>query len=169
MLLRLVLILTLVPLVELAVMAELHHLVADRFGTAAGLGVTLGSVLGSGLLGAYLARRQGLGALMAVREALEKGQFPADALLDGALILVGATLLVTPGLVTDVLGISLLVPWTRRLYRRAALARVRRTLARGQHFVPPSAASAGASWRPPNEQVIIDVTPKAAGPRGPYP
>ena len=66
MLWRLILLLTIVPAVELALLLETHRAAANAWGTGVGLLVTIGSLLLSGVLGAVLARRQGLGAVRAI-------------------------------------------------------------------------------------------------------
>jgi UPF0716 protein FxsA len=73
----------------------------------------------TGFAGAWLARWQGLRTLASAQSALAEGRFPADEVADGGLLLAGGVVLLTPGLVTDALGFALLVPWTRRVLRRA--------------------------------------------------
>ncbi|MFQ6093502.1 MAG: FxsA family protein [bacterium] len=106
MLIKLILLFTLTPLLELALLIEI--------GTRIGVGATLAGVVATGVLGAALAKSQGLGAIRRMREELAAGLLPADALLDGAIILVGGLLLLTPGLITDGCGFVCLIPSTRR-------------------------------------------------------
>lgn len=106
MLLRLVLVLTIVPVVELMLLLEL----AERFSWR----ITLALVVLTGVLGAYLARRQGLKTAARIQAELEAGTVPAGALLDGALILAAGLVLVTPGILTDLVGFALLIPPVRR-------------------------------------------------------
>lgn len=108
----------LVPLIELALLIQLGRLV--------GLWPTLGLIVGTGFLGAWLTRRQGLDALRRMQEELRQQRVPAGPLLDGILILLAGAVLLTPGLLTDVAGFLLLVPACRRLFRD----RVRRRFAR---------------------------------------
>ena len=75
------------------------------------------------ILGAWLVKREGRRAWAALREALSSGRMPHRELADGALVLVGGTLLMTPGFVSDVVGIALVLPLTRPVFRRL-LARV---------------------------------------------
>lgn len=70
------------------------------------------------LLGAALLKREGAAAWLALREALASYRMPSRELADGVLVLVGGTLLLTPGFVTDVLGFFFLLPLTRPLARR---------------------------------------------------
>lgn len=102
---------TAIPLVELWLLVVL--------GRRVGLLPTIALVLFTGALGAYLARTQGLQTLGRIREELDAGRMPAAALLDGLLILVAGAVLLTPGLLTDVFGFSLLLPATRNGLRRA--------------------------------------------------
>src|SRR5262249_218608 len=116
MFLRLFLLLTLVPVVELTILLEVYRGIANTWATGTGPGVLFrfSSIILSGLIGASLVRRQGLAVLRTIRATMARGEFPAHSLVDGALVLVGGTLLLTPGFLTDVAGFTLLVPWTRR-------------------------------------------------------
>lgn len=123
MLIRLLLLFTLVPLVELTLLVEV--------GRRVGMGPTIAVVLITGALGAWLARHQGLSTLARLRAELGRGELPAQTLLDGGLILVAAAVLLTPGFLTDALGFFLLVPAGRRVVRRAVTQRFRRRMASG--------------------------------------
>lgn len=72
--------------------------------------------------GAWLCKREGLGALRRIQENLGRGKLPARDLADGGLILFAGALLVTPGFITDILGLLLLLPPTRAMFRVAVLA-----------------------------------------------
>jgi len=119
-LVRLLVLLVLVPIVELALLIQLGRWV--------GVWPTIGVVVGTGIGGAILARRQGLQAVRRVRDCLAAGSFPGAPLLDGALIVAGGLLLLTPGLITDAVGLALLIPVSRRWIRRALVSRLRRRL-----------------------------------------
>jgi UPF0716 protein FxsA len=80
------------------------------------------------LLGSWLIKREGGRAWQALRTALETGRMPARELADGALILVGGTLMLSPGFVTDALGIVLILPFTRPAARRLLTRVVARRL-----------------------------------------
>ena len=110
MFLRLLLLLTVVPLVELVILLRL----AQRFSWEA----TVALVIVTGILGAWLARREGLKALVRVQTDLAQGVPPVAAVVDGALILAAGLVLVTPGILTDLCGFALLVPPIRRWVRR---------------------------------------------------
>ena len=80
MFLRLLLLFTVVPLIELFLLVKL--------GTVIGIGPTVLIVISTGVLGAFLARRQGLGVLRRISQDLNEGRLPANALIDGLLILI---------------------------------------------------------------------------------
>lgn len=103
---KLFLLFTVVPLIELYLLIE----VGTRIGTEA----TIGIVLTTGLLGAVLAKSEGLRVLRNWQESIAKGQLPKEGVMSSVLVLVGGVLLVTPGVLTDLTGILLLVPPTRR-------------------------------------------------------
>ena len=111
------------PIVEIYVLV--------RVGSVIGALPTIALVIGLSAFGAWLVRHEGLGVLQRVRTALDAGQLPARELLDGALILIGGVLLLTPGFVTDVFGLCCLLPpvrtWLiRALARRALVVASRR-------------------------------------------
>ena len=110
MLARLILLFTVIPIVELIVLIE----IGSRLGTV----VTLLLLLGTALLGAALARHEGLKTLRRVQSKLADGIMPDEELLDGVLILVAGVMLLTPGLLTDVWGVFLLIPASRRIVKR---------------------------------------------------
>jgi UPF0716 protein FxsA len=124
MLLKLILLLTIVPLVELFILVKLAQ--------ATSFLLTICIVLGTGALGAALARIEGLRVLARMQEQLDRGELPADSILDGVLVLLAAALLVTPGLITDACGFLLLIPPTRRLVRDRLKAWVMRRIAVGR-------------------------------------
>jgi UPF0716 protein FxsA len=124
MLLRLVLLFVLTPLVELAILVYL--------GTVIGALYTVLIVVGTGILGAFMARVQGLAALSRIRSSIERGIIPSNELFDGALILAGGLLLLTPGIITDIVGFIVLVPQTRRIIGRWLRSFIRRRIERGE-------------------------------------
>ncbi|HEY7697651.1 MAG TPA: FxsA family protein [Vicinamibacteria bacterium] len=114
----LLLLLLLVPITELALLIEI--------GTRLGTIPTLLLLLATGLLGAILARRQGLSVLRAAKEQMQRGELPAGPIADGVLILFAAILLITPGVLTDCVGFLLLVPAFRNRVKATLLSRFRR-------------------------------------------
>ncbi len=110
MLLRLFLLFTIVPMIELALLIKV--------GQHIGAGSTIAIVILSGIVGASLAKYEGLRTFQAIQNDLAAGRMPADRLVDALLILVAGVLMVAPGFLTDLLGIALLVPPFRALVRR---------------------------------------------------
>ncbi len=94
-----------VPLLELIVLIKL--------GQFAGFWTTLAIVILAGIVGAALARWQGLRVLMRIQDELRAGRIPAAEMLDGLLILIAGVMLLTPGFLSDVFGLLLLLPWVR--------------------------------------------------------
>lgn len=88
-----------------------------QVGVQLGFWTTVALVILTGLVGAALARWQGINTLARINSELAAGRMPAAELSDGAMILVAAALLVTPGFVTDVIGLLLLIPPARKVLR----------------------------------------------------
>ena len=110
MLFRLLLLFVLVPLVELYLLLKLGALI--------GAGPTIAIVIVTGVLGGSMARTQGFAVLRRVRESLNAGILPTDALIDGLFVLAGGLLLLTPGLLTDIVGFLALLPPTREFLKK---------------------------------------------------
>ena len=83
-----------------------------------GLVATIGLVILTGFIGAWLAKQQGSLVKGQIKDRLSQQQMPADLIGDGAMILFAAGLLLTPGLLTDLLGFSLLIPDCRSQYKK---------------------------------------------------
>jgi UPF0716 protein FxsA len=95
--------------------AELYVII--QVGEAIGLWPTLALLLADALLGSFLLKHQGRGAWRRFNEALAQRRFPGKEVVDGLLIVVGGTLLLAPGFITDIFGLILLVPPTRAIVR----------------------------------------------------
>jgi UPF0716 protein FxsA len=121
---RLLLLFTIVPLVELYLLITI--------GGVIGVVPTIAIVVGTGVLGAWLARQQGLAVLRRIQDEMAAGRLPTDALIDGLLVLVAAGMLLTPGLLTDTAGFLLLVPGSRAMVRRTVAAAMARKTQSGQ-------------------------------------
>ncbi|MGQ0624978.1 MAG: FxsA family protein [Sporichthyaceae bacterium] len=119
-----VLALLLVPIIEIFVIVQV--------GRSLGALPTIALLIASAVLGSWLIRREGRRTWTALREKLGSGGMPATELADGALILVGGTLLLTPGFLTDLVGFFLVLPFTRPLARRALVTGARRALFGGR-------------------------------------
>ena len=107
---KLLLLFTLVPLIELALLIKLGQMTS--------LTITIGVVMLTGLVGAHLARREGLKTWTRIQHNINQGISPADDMVDGLLILIAGAVLITPGLLTDLAGFSLLVPAVRKWFKR---------------------------------------------------
>ncbi|HET9442315.1 MAG TPA: FxsA family protein [Acidimicrobiales bacterium] len=102
-----------VPFVELFVLIQVGQLIGAWY--------TIGILVLVSILGTYLVRREGLGVLQRAQAQLRSGQVPGVELVDGAMILFAGALLLTPGFLTDVFGILLLLPPVRSVLRAVAL------------------------------------------------
>ena len=116
----LLVLLIVVPLVEIYVLIQVGQVIGAWWTI---LLLILDSIFGSWLIG-----REGRRAWRALREALDSGRMPAKELADGGLILIGGTMMLTPGFVTDAFGILLILPFTRPLFRRLLTGVVTRRL-----------------------------------------
>lgn len=105
MFIKLLFLFTLVPVIELYVLIEA--------GRQIGVGPTIAMILCTGIAGAYMARSQGFNLINRIQRDLNAGRVPAGEMIDGALILAGGLLLLTPGFCTDLFGFCLLTPFTR--------------------------------------------------------
>ncbi|MGE7272312.1 FxsA family protein [Brevibacillus panacihumi] len=94
---------------------ELWGLIA--VGKVIGGWTTVALVILTGVVGAWLAKQQGLQVFRLVQLQLSRGQMPTETLIDGFLVLVGGILLMAPGFFSDVIGLILLIPYTRMIVR----------------------------------------------------
>ncbi len=109
MLFRILIIFTIIPVIELAVLIKV--------GGAIGTWNTIMIILITGVWGAILAKSQGMLVLQRIREDMAAGIMPTEELFNGALILVGGALLLTPGFVTDFLGLIFMIPQTMSMIK----------------------------------------------------
>ena len=140
-----------VPLVEIYTLVQVGRVIGPWW--------TILLLVADSIVGAWLMKREGRAAWRALNEALRTGRMPARELADGALILVGGTLMLTPGFVSDLVAFVLILPLTRPLARRL-LTRViaRRMLAGGPGggfaagfgpgFGPGYSSGPGQTYRP---------------------
>lgn len=106
MLLKLFLAFTLIPVIEIFLLVQISHILGPL--------AAIILVIGTGFLGANLAKIQGAQTILRIRENLRQGIMPGDDVVDAFLILLAGILLITPGILTDIAGILLLVPGTRQ-------------------------------------------------------
>jgi len=110
----------LVPIAEIFVLIQV--------GQAIGPWWTVLLLVTMSVLGAWLVRREFRNTWSALRAALQSGRLPSSELADAGLVVVGGTLLLTPGFLTDVVGLAMLLPLTRPLFRRMLLALLTRRM-----------------------------------------
>ena len=147
---RLLIMVIIIPLVELYLLAAV--------GSRVGLFATLMLVILTGAWGAYLAKSQGYSILAKIQAELATGRVPATELIDGLLVLIGGIVLLTPGILTDLVGFALMVPAVRALIRERLKYRFSTQVKHFQGFGPSSggAQTQNQSYRPKNDD-IIDV------------
>ena len=109
MFLRLFILFTIVPALEIYLLL--------RVGEVIGVLNTLVLILLTGVTGAYAARRQGLAILSRIQNSVQGGQVPGSELINGGMLVVGGTLLITPGFVTDLMGFALIFPPSRDILK----------------------------------------------------
>ncbi len=121
---RLFLLFTLVPALELYLLLKV--------GTVIGAFNTLLLIILTGVVGAFYARQQGFRVINNIQWKLEQGELPGDDLINGAMLLVGGALLVTPGFVTDFVGFSLIFPPTREAIKISVRRYLERKIRKGE-------------------------------------
>lgn len=115
-----------VPMVELYVIIQV--------GQAIGVLNTVGLLLLDSLVGGWLMKREGLGVLRRLQAQVNRGEIPTTEIVNGFLVLLGGALMLTPGFVSDIVGMALLLPPVRAVARRM-LARRFRTVAVAHRFI----------------------------------
>ncbi len=123
MFLRLAVLFTAIPIVELYILIKIGQLI--------GALPTIAIVLVTGIVGAGLARQQGARVWFEIQMQMQQGVFPADRLIDGLLLVVAGAVLITPGVLTDILGFAILIPLSRAPIREWVKARLSRMMDRG--------------------------------------
>lgn len=168
MLLFLVLLFIGVPVLEIYLLIQM--------GGVIGLGWTLAVCVGTGVIGAYLSRRQGANALAQIRAKAAAGTIPALEMFHALMIVVAGTLLMTPGYVTDAVGLLLLIPpvrtavagLARSMFEKAALATPMGNAGFHVYRSRGSGARPGAPSRPDRQaQPEVELLPPEVAPRQP--
>ena len=147
---RLALFFVVVPVIELMLLIQLGQWV--------GLMPTLSLVVATGIGGAALARAEGLRVLFQFQKELAEGRLPGQAMLDGASVLVGGAFLLTPGVLTDVLGFSLLFPLSRRWIQKQLKGRLEQQIADGSIRVMTMGPNIGFGGMDPRASPQMDPT-----------
>lgn len=115
-----------VPIVELAVIIQVGH--------AIGVLPTIALLLAVSFLGSWLVKREGMAVWRRFREQVDSGQVPGKEIADGVMILLAGALLISPGFVTDVFGVLLLLPPVRAVVRAAFVARATSRVRRARRY-----------------------------------
>ena len=124
MFLKLFLLFTIIPAIELYLIIKV--------GQAIGAFNTLLIMIFTGVLGAYYARQQGMRVVANINWEMSEGRLPGDELINGAMLLVGGALLITPGFITDFAGFSLVFPPSRDLIKGSVREYMRRKIEAGE-------------------------------------
>jgi len=123
MLIRLFILFAVVPVIEVYLLIKVGSLIGPL--------PTVALLLSISLAGAWLVRHQGFEIMRRIQSELAQGRLPAAELLDGAMVLVGGVLLLTPGFFTDFLGLFFLIPFTRAVIKQLVRLWLQRRLSRG--------------------------------------
>jgi UPF0716 protein FxsA len=145
-----------VPILELYVIIQIGGLI--------GIWPTLALLLADALLGSMLLRHQGRGAWQRFNEAIAARRFPGREVADGLLIAIGGTLLLTPGFITDIAGLILLIPPTRAIVRRLLKGMVARRFVVVGGPAGTAYGAGGAARRPSGPDYDVDGTAEEVDP-----
>jgi len=157
-LLPLVLFFVLVPIAELAIIVQV--------GQSIGVWWTIAILIADSLLGSALMRSQGRSTWRRFNEAMQTGRAPAAEVLDGGLVIFGGACLLTPGFITDLFGLLLLLPPTRAVVRRLLVRRFALKMVRSAAAGAFSPAGPGPQ---PGQRQAFDVEGTASDVEGPRP
>jgi UPF0716 protein FxsA len=137
----LVLLFLVMPLAELFVIIQVGQLI--------GVWWTILLLIADSVIGAWIVRREGARAWTALQNALTAGKMPSTEIADGALILLGGAMMLTPGFVTDILGVVLMLPLTRPFFRRILATVVQKRL-----VTATMPSTFGPTARPRNDDIV---------------
>jgi UPF0716 protein FxsA len=123
---KLLILFVIVPVTELYILIE----VGKKIGSL----TTIGIIILTGVIGAYLVKGQGFMILKKIQNDLNEGIMPGDSLIQGAIILVGGIFLLTPGFVTDSIGFIFLIPVSRRVVKKYLLKWLKGKIKEGNFY-----------------------------------
>ena len=123
---KLLILFVLIPVTELYILIE----VGKKIGSL----TTIGIIILTGIIGAYLVKGQGFMILKKIQNDLNEGIMPGDSLIQGAIILAGGILLLTPGFVTDIIGFIFLIPVSRRVVKKYLLKWLKGKIKEGNFY-----------------------------------
>jgi UPF0716 protein FxsA len=121
---RLFLLFTIIPVLELYLLIKIGGMI--------GALNTVLIILVTAIVGASLTKSQGLMVLSQIQQALNEGRLPANELLHGLIILLGGVALLTPGFITDFIGLSMLIPHIRNIYIKFAERMIKKRIETGK-------------------------------------
>ena len=110
---KLLLLFTLIPVIELAILI--------KTGTIIGTLNTIIIIIITAVVGAYMVRLEGIGVMYRIQKNLAEGIFPAEELIDGLIIFAAGALLLTPGFVTDITGFIMVFPVSRNIVKKLVI------------------------------------------------
>ena len=126
---KLILLFTVIPLLELGLLIKISDYVGVIF--------TISLVAVTGMIGAFLTKKQGTAVVKKIEKSLAAGKMPAESLIDGMIILIGGVMLITPGLLTDLGGFSCIIPLTRVYVKKIAKGRLSKIIQTGSFQFNP--------------------------------
>jgi UPF0716 protein FxsA len=132
--------------------AELYVII--QVGQSIGVLLTLALLIVDSIVGTWLLRHQGRTAWDRFRTAINEGRMPATETIDGGLVILGGAFLITPGFITDIIGICLLLPPTRALLRRIVSRRLVPRMVIGMRI--PGRGPDAAPGRPPTRAYDVE-------------
>ena len=149
MFLPLLLLFTLVPVIELSLIFKVHAIFSSMYGSDKAVGISILVIILTGYFGAKLAKSQGLKLFSELQTKLQSGQVPNLELVEGLLVLFGGLMLLTPGYMTDAMGLMFLFPLTRKLFAKLMQKRFKSAGNAAFYTNFPGAGNGGgfsASW-----------------------
>ena len=123
---KLLILFVIVPVTELYILIE----VGKKIGSL----TTIGIIILTGIIGAYLVKGQGFMILRKIQNDLNEGIMPGDSLIQGVIILAGGILLLTPGFVTDIVGFIFLIPVSRNIVKKYLLKWLKGKIKEGNFY-----------------------------------
>jgi UPF0716 protein FxsA len=123
---KLLILFVIVPVTELYILIE----VGKKIGSL----TTIGIIILTGIIGAYLVKGQGFMILKKIQNDLNEGIMPGDSLIQGAIILAGGIFLLTPGFVTDIIGFIFLIPASRNIVKKYLLKWLKGKIKEGNFY-----------------------------------
>ena len=123
---KLLILFIMIPVVELYILIEI--------GKQIGALTTIGIIIITGIIGAYLVRSQGFIIFRKIQNDLSEGILPGDSLLQGIIILAGGLFLLTPGFITDIIGFIFLIPTSRKIIKKYLLIWLKKKISKEDYY-----------------------------------